>query len=102
MAVAKKTLGAVNDALEVACTPDQSASGSVSTTAGTVVVEGSVLDEGDWFALPLRNNSTAPATDAMNLAAAGMAYFDVLGLAKVRVRLSAGGPADVALGLTYP
>lgn len=92
--------GVANGAsISIDCDRDKALKGLVRTSAGTVVIEGRIAQQ--WNQIPLKVNSAAPPVDAMSLAAAGSASFEVSGVEEVRARVSAGGPADIELGIGW-
>ncbi len=104
----------VNDALTIKDVDENN--GGVSITyktggLGTIVVEvsaldsqtnvnGNLVDDDEWVQLKLRNPSAAVNADVDNLAAAGIAWADIIGVKKVRVRKSVAGAGPVTVTLT--
>lgn len=97
MAVVKKQIAALNDAIEIRLPADQTTIPTLHLPvgwAGTVVVEATLNDAADWVALGL--TPAAGGAAVANAAAAGLWNGPPGAYQRVRARVSVAGAGGLA------
>lgn len=103
MARSVAILTALNDAVEVNAADVASAVASMNYGTGglgTIVLEVSAADPDEWIQIKVKNPAFAVNAEVDNLAAAGIAWADIKGVRKVRVRKSVAGAGPVTVTLS--
>jgi hypothetical protein len=97
MAIVKKAIAALNDAIEIRPPNDQTTFPTLHLPtgwAGTVVLEGTNNDGADWVAIGL--TPSIGGVVAVNAAAAGMWNGQPGAYQRVRARVSVAGAGGIA------
>lgn len=109
MARATKVLTNINEEITISDVDELNGAASIQYGAGglgTLVLEVSCQDNGaappvdDWVQIKIFNPAIAVNAAVDNLAAAGYAWAEVVGVKKVRVRKSVAGAGPVRATLT--
>lgn len=102
MARARGILTNLNDEISLEDRDEINGAASIQYGAGglgTVVME-QTNNDAEWVQLKMKNPSTAVNAEVDNLAAAGIAYAEIVGASKVRARKSVAGAGPVTVVLT--